>query len=101
MDSNPVVDLLWPIITGSIIVPVVGWIKGKLPNDFPVQGVVFQSILSIGIVFLLSQAFSTGWTWQQIITYALGTFASASAVHAIVKTNKKLGGGNGSETPTA
>lgn len=100
MESNPVVDLLWPIITGSIIVPVVAWIKTKLPNDFPVQGVVIQSILSIGAVYLISQAFHTGWDWQAIITYALGTFASASAVHAVVKTSNKMGGGNAT-TPTA
>lgn len=83
-------NLLYPIITGSLIVPIVTWIKSKLPEDFPLQSVVIASALNLLAIWGLSEVLSLNLTLEQIIAYGLGGQVTSQIVHAGKKTKNKL-----------
>ena len=84
--DNEALLVLWPVVTGSLIIPVTNWLKMKIPNDFPVGSALISLALSIGSAYLLAQWFAPTSTWKDIITFALGTQVTAQVGHAIVKT---------------
>jgi len=88
--EHETLDLIWPIIAGGLVVPIVGWVKAKLPADFPLQSTVISAAISIFAMWGLSQILAPDMTWQQIVQYALGTQVIAQFVHAGVKTKNKL-----------
>ena len=83
-------NLLYPLLTGAVVVPIVSWIKLKLPTDFPIQSTVLAGLLNIIIIYALAQLFAPDMTWEQIIQFSLGAQVTSQFVHAGVKSNNKL-----------
>lgn len=89
MSDNTILDTLYQVIMGGLVMPLVSWLKAKLPTDFPLQTTLLSAVLSIGTVFVLNRLFTLNMPWEEIINYALGTFASATAWHAVKKTGQE------------
>jgi hypothetical protein len=89
MSENPILDGLYQLIMGGLIMPVVSWIKAKLPTDFPLQTTVVSAVLSVGVVFLINKLFTLNMDWNAIIQYALGTYAAATLAHSMKKTGQE------------
>lgn len=90
---NEALNAVWMVVVGGLIVPLVNWIKMKLPSDFPVQSVVISAILSFAAMYGLAQILQPDLPLMDIITYALGANFTAQVTHAGVKSAKKLNGG--------
>ena len=80
--------LLYPFITGALVVPLVTWIKTKLPKDFPIQSVFISAVLNFGVVYFLAGAFAPELTMPAIINLAFGAQVTSQIVHAGVKTKQ-------------
>lgn len=79
-------QLLWPIISAGLAIPLGQWIKSKLPTDFPLQSVFIIACLNLGIVTLLWRIFCPAVPFVQMIPYALGGQVLSQAGHATIKT---------------
>ena len=87
MDS---LSYLYPLVSGSFIVPLVAWIKAKLPADFPLTAPAISGILNLGIMWGLAQLFAPTMSFEAIIAYALGGQFTSQIAHSGWKTTKKL-----------
>lgn len=75
------------VVAGTLIMPLTQWLKGKLPADFPINGIIISYLLSIAATWGLAQLFNPGMTWNEIITIAFALVGTvAQATHAITKT---------------
>ena len=83
-------NLLFPIATGSIVVPLVAWIKAKLPGDFPLQAPVIAGILNAFIMWGLAQLLAPQMTGVEIIQLAFGAQVMSQFGHAGWKATKKI-----------
>ena len=90
---NESLSAIWPVVSGVMIVPVVAWIKTKLPVDFPLTAPFFSAVISLVVMYALAQGLVPDMPWQDIITFTLGSMAVAQGTHATTKTVKKLNGG--------
>ena len=77
---------LYLVLSGMIVVPIVSWLKSKLPTDFPLQQPAIAGILNSLLVYGLSQWFYPGMTIEQIITLALGAQVVSQFTHGTKKT---------------
>ncbi len=82
-------NMLWSLLSAGLIMPLVQWIKGKIPVDLPISTQLISAGLSFGTVYGLSQLFMPEMTMEKMLTYAMGTHITAQTVHAVTKTKKK------------
>ena len=81
----------WPIVTGGLVVPLIGWFKTKYMNDVPIQAAALVLIVNIGLMYIIKYVvFPTVpfIDFYQLLTTSLGT---GMIVHAGLKTMKKNG----------
>ena len=83
-------NLIWPIVAGGVIVPLVAYIKKYLPGDFPVQPVVYTAALAIGTTWLLTRWLVPEMTLQDCIPYALGSQFVAQFINELKNSAKKV-----------
>ena len=81
---------LFPLVSGSFIVPLVSWIKLKLPADFPLTAPAISGILNLGVMWGLAQLFAPTMSFEAVLAYALGGQSASQIAHAGWKTMKKL-----------
>lgn len=84
------IQLLWPVITGSITVPIGQWIKGRLPGDLPIRSTIIVAILNLLAMGLAWQLFVPDMLFKELIPLALAAQVTGQFVHAGVKTKKKV-----------
>ncbi len=82
-------NALWIMASGGLIMPLVQWIKGKIPKDLPISTQLISGALSFGAVYGLAHFFVPEMTTNEMLTYAMGTHITAQGVHAVAKTKKK------------
>jgi len=61
---------LWPILSGVVVVPIVGWIKTVVA---PQWAPLLSLIVSVALVAILWRVFGEVWDWEQILLFAFGT----------------------------
>lgn len=89
------VQVLMTAIISGIIMPVVQWVKSKLP-DYPFVPFIINYGLSIGVAFGLRWIFKLEWDAQATIEFALAYIGTiANGVHIAVKTVEKVKNGGG------
>lgn len=81
--------MLFPVVSGGLVVPLVSWIKAKIPNDLPIQQPVLSLILNAGAVYLLSLWLYPEITMETLIALALGGQVSSQFVHSLKKTGQE------------
>jgi len=81
---------LYPLVSGSFIVPLTDWVKKKLPADFPLTAPAISGILNLGAMWCLAQLFAPTMSFEAIVAYALGGQFTSQVAHAGWKTTKKL-----------
>ena len=79
------IKLLWPVVTGALIVPLVNWYKKNIPTNFPIQPILITTVLSISVMWGLSEIFAPSMPWVEIIGLALGANVTAQVVHESTK----------------
>lgn len=84
------ISYIWPILTGSLIVPMVGYIKSKLPKDFPLQAPLMTMLINILIMAALFLILKIPMDWGEIVKLALAGQVASQLTHAGIKTSKKL-----------
>lgn len=98
MTDSTILDMIYAAMMSGLVMPLVSWIKAKLPTDFPLQTSLISIGLSILIVFTVNKMFTLGMDWNAIIQYAGGTFAGATLLHSAKKTGQEAKPKDG-ETP--
>lgn len=83
-------NILYPIVTGSFVVPLTSWLKKKLPTDFPLTAPAISGILNLGIMWGLAQLFAPSMSFEAVLAFALGGQFTSQVGHAGWKTTKKL-----------
>ena len=89
MDPNTFFNSLWPTLSVGVIAPLVQWIKGIMPGDWPIQSTAISAILNFLSIYGLNEVFSMGLTFEAILPYATAGFMVSSGAHALYKTKKK------------
>ena len=82
-------NMLWSLASAGVIMPLVQWIKGKIPKDLPISTQIISAVLSFGMVYGLAYFFVPEMTTNEMLTYAMGAHIASQTVHAMVKTKKK------------
>ena len=80
---------LWPVITGGITVPIVGWFKTRFMNDVPIQAAALVVILNLALMYLLKQIFMPDVPFSGFYPLLTTAQVSGQIIHAAVKTVKK------------
>ena len=80
---------LWPCLSGSFIVPVTAWIKGKIPMDLPLGGKGISVALSIVTVLVINWLASLELMPKEIALWVITTELVSGGAHSIWKTKKK------------
>ena len=83
-------NLLFPIVTGSFIVPITTWLKSKIPVDFPLTAPAISGLLNLFAMWGLAQLFAPTMSFEAILAFALGGQFTSQFFHAGVKTKNKL-----------
>lgn len=86
------INVLWPLLTGSLIVPIIAWLKPKLPADLPFLWFVAQALLNIGALAGLQAIFKVPIDWPILLSLATAGMATTNGVHSAWKTKKKANG---------
>ncbi len=86
-------QMLWPTITGAVIVPLTAWLKKLIPADVPIAPATISMILNSLAVFGINYGLSLGLEGQAMILFALGGQFTSQLVHAAAKTKRKVSGG--------
>jgi len=86
MELNPLFLTVYGALQAGLVMPLVQWLKSKLPGTFPVQPVLYTAALSFGVAWLLSTWLQPGIPIEQIAAYALGGQFVSQTTHATVKS---------------
>ena len=81
--------MLFPVISGGLVVPLVSWIKAKIPTDLPIQQPIIALVLNAGLVYLLSLWLYPDISMEMLITLALGGQVSSQFIHSVKKTGQE------------
>jgi len=80
----------WPVLSAALIVPIVDWLKGRLPDDWPIRSYAISLILSVLVAWGAAAIFAPETPLKDIILWVLGTQAAAQGIHAVKKTKDKV-----------
>ena len=84
------IAVIWPIITGSLIVPLVAWIKNRVPVDFPIGIPIITAALNCVAVWILGLIFAPDTPYLDLWPLiGLGQMTT-QAGHALKKTGDKV-----------
>lgn len=86
MDS---MTMLFSIVAAGLIVPLVEYIRKKLPGDFPIQAPLYAAVLSVGAAWGLSKWVAPTMTMDEVIQLSLGTQVLSQFFHSIWKTKQE------------
>lgn len=85
------ISYIWPLLGGSVIVPLVAYIKKKwLPKDFPLRAPLLTALANLLVIVLLFWVFKVPMNVEQIFNMALAGQVTSQFVHAGKKTANKL-----------
>ncbi len=88
MDS---INILWPLVTGSLVVPIIAWLKLKLVTaDLPFLWFTIQGLLNIGALAGLHLIFKVPIDWPILLSLATGGMVVTNGGHSVFKTVKKV-----------
>lgn len=82
-------NMLWALLSAGLIVPLVQWIKKRIPKDIPISTHLISAGLSFGVVYGLARLFVPEMTTNEMLVYAMGIQITSQTVHAAAKTKKK------------
>lgn len=94
MDADTLLNLLWPALVGSILMPLVQWIKVKIPKDLPLTPAFLTLALGLGLIALVDFVAGTGLPWSVMVAQVLALQVGGQMSHATVKTKKVLKNGS-------
>jgi len=81
-----IIKVIWPIVSGGLVVPLAAWIKGKLPADLPIQSFFITALLNAGLVIGLGSLLAPGIPMNDLLVMALGSQAMSQATHSLKKS---------------
>lgn len=81
--------ILFGYFTTVLIIPVVNWIKKKIPKDFPISTDIISGIISFIVIYVLKIAFFPELDTMTMLLIALGLWKVNGTAHALAKTVKK------------
>jgi|GEM_PF-5083577 len=87
--ENESLNLIWPILTGGLIMPLVQCIKKYLPGDFPVQPIFYSLALALLVAWGMTRWLAPGMSLEDCLIYVIGSNFGAQLVHATFRTAKK------------
>jgi hypothetical protein len=83
------IQLLWPVLSAGLTVPLAQWIKAKLPQDFPIQSVLVTVIVNMIVMVALWKIFAPAEPLSAILPLALGAQVLSQIGHAGYKSVQK------------
>lgn len=95
MSPQAIMEMVWPALAAPIVMPLVQWVKKKIPKDLPLLSSFLAVILSGLFVWGIDWFFSLDLTRFELAGYTLGSNFASQKAHSIWKTLKKhtnLGG---------
>jgi len=89
MSQEAFFNTLWPTISVALITPLVQWLKGKLPGDWPIQPTLLTFIFNFLSIYALTELFKIEISIGDMLPYVTAGFAVSTATHSIVKSKQK------------
>ncbi len=88
MGSTTFFNILWPTIAAAIA-PLVMWVKGKLPGDWPIRTMFLSALFNGVALLILNEVLKMNLPLAELWPYITGMIVTSQAVHTIKKTAVK------------
>ena len=86
-------SLIFPLVVAGLIVPIVAWLKAKLPTDLPIRAPMIALVFSGGAMWGLAEWLAPGMSRDALIQYTLGTQVVTQLIDSFAGTVKKIKNG--------
>ena len=88
--ENESLNLIWPILTGGLIMPLVQCVKKYIPGDFPVQPIFYSLALALLVAWVITRLVAPEMSLEDCLVYVIDGNFGAQLTHAAAKTVKKV-----------
>lgn len=85
----PILNMVLPFLSTAFLVPVIGWLKKKIPADLPLSTDLISGVLSYLCVVGSNYVFGLGLDSALVLGEAGVLWKLNGTVHAAWKTKKK------------
>jgi len=88
--DNQILQAAIQFVIGSVITPLVEWLKGRYIKDLPISSVAICVVISIAIARPIALMMNPTATWMDIVGYVLITQFGAQLSHATIKSKEEI-----------